>query len=504
MFERREYQHEAAAYAIDSMARGGRPILCSPCGSGKSYIEALVAKHALENDKTFCVLTPREELLNQMHETLASVCGVGNVGVLKSGQHWRRELPIQVVSWPTLVSRTARSTAWFPMSDICAIDEAHLSVSPKMAERVLPYFEQRSETFGVTATPGRKSGRGLGSFYTEIKHVITVRQLIRDQKLAPLEYWGGKLADLSKIKSQHGDYNQKQLGQAMAPLVGDVIDNWGRLASDRHTLVFAVNVPHCEALVERFQRAGVSAAPLHIHMAPEQRARVVRDFKARRIQVLVNISIASYGFDAPTVDCVVLARPTKSLVLHIQMLGRGMRTADGKEFGMVLDHAGNVDRLGKAEDLYRWRLGSSAGASTNWSRHKDNPKRTEEDKTYTCKNEVCGHIFARSRVCPKCGTEIPLPKQDVEAIDADLVRISERRAKRKSGDWPDDRTLIQMIRGYANENGYKLTWADHRFKDMTGRQPPNGFNPPRKPSIRVANKLRSLQIAFSKGRRRVG
>ncbi|KKK98776.1 hypothetical protein LCGC14_2639360, partial [marine sediment metagenome] len=318
MFEDRQYQTDAIDYIINE-PDDRRPILCAPTGSGKTVVVAKIAKHYLDQGKTFGFLTPREEILWQNHGVTQEICGQSNVSVFKSGEPWRSWLPIHIISWPTLRARAGKEHLLWPDVDVLAIDEAHLSLSHMMVEKVLPhYLQTKTKIFGVTATPARKSGKGLGDFFTHIKNVTSVRQLIKDGYLAPCEYWGGKMADLTAVQVVRGDYNEKQLAAASAPLVGDVIDNWGRLASERHTIVFAVNVAHCEALTERFRTAGVSVASLHIHKTPERRRQINEEFKRGDIQVLVNVTIASYGYDAPSVDCIVLARPTKSVVLWLQ------------------------------------------------------------------------------------------------------------------------------------------------------------------------------------------
>lgn len=444
-------------------------------------------------------MTPREELVYQMRDTMREVCGPHNVGVLKSGEHWRRDLPIQVISWPTMLARTARDEMWFPDVDTLAIDECHLALSRKMVERILPYYADRTEVFGVTATPARKSGHGLGNFFTEIKNVISVRQLVKMGRLAPLEYWGGSIADTTGVRSTHGDFNAKQLSDKLMVLVGDVVDNWGRLAADRHTLVFACDIAHCEALAERFQKAGVAAVSLHQYKTPDERRRIVKAFRERVVQVIVNVGIASYGFDVPSVDCVVLARPTKSLVLHLQMIGRAMRVCEGKEFGMILDHGGNVRRHGQADDLFRWKLDRKSIAATNWSRHEANEKKEElEDKSFECK--TCGLIFSRSRVCPKCGESVPLPKIDREAIDADLVRLSKRK-KDGQNDWPENRVFYLMLRHYQENKRYKVGWARHKYREKVGKWPGHWDSLETiEPSVRVANWIRSRQIAYAKSK----
>ncbi len=504
MFEDRQYQTDAIEYIINE-PDDRRPILCAPTGSGKTVVVAKLAKHYLDQGKTFGFLTPREEILWQNHGVTQEICGVTNVSVFKSGESWRAWLPIHIISWPTLRARAAKQNLLWPDVDVLAIDECHLALSKMMVERVLPHYEDNTKIFGVTATPARKSGKGLGQYFTNIKHVTTVRQLIKDGYLAPCEYWGGKMADLSGVGMSRGDYNEKQLAEASAPLVGDVIENWARLASSRHTIVFAVDVAHCEALTERFQQAGVKAAALHIHKTPERRHQINEAFKRRDIQVLVNVTIASYGYDAPSVDCIVLARPTKSVVLWLQMIGRGMRPHPGKDFCMIIDHTGGVrdPDLGYADDLRRWRLDNRKRASANWSRDDRNEKKEEgEDKAHEC--EECRYVFSRSLVCPKCGWEIPLPKRDIEATQADLVRISRLRKDGPKEEWPDTKSFYLMLRHHAARKRYKPAWARYKYEERIGCMPLRTWDkaPTVVPSVLVANWIHSRLIAFVKSRQK--
>lgn len=502
MFERRQYQEDDVNYAMDHGA-DLRPIHCAPTGSGKSLCQAMIAKREMDRGNRTAILTPRAEIFGQTHSTLNEIVGLGNVGTLKSGEYWRRDKPVHIVSWPTLTTRTKRSEAWYPDVERLIVDEVHLAMAPKILE-CLEYYRARGTVIdGYTATPARKSGKGLGDFFTNIKHVTTVRQLIADGKLCPLEYWWGKSADASGMRKTAGDFNSKDVSQANIPLVGDVLDNWGRLASDRHTMVFAADIPHCEALTERFQQAGIKAASLHHKKTPERRAEIDRQFKARQIQVLVNVAIGSYGYDAPSVDCIVMARQTQSIVFHLQALGRGMRTYPDKAVCMVLDHAGNVKRLGQADDLFRWRLDSGRPASANWSRDKRSKDAKQgDDKVYDCEN--CKHMFSRSRICPKCGWEVPMPKRDLEYIEADLVRMSRQQAESKAKEWEDDCTFYLMLRAYAEAHGYKPGFAFHKFQEKTKKLPAKSWDTLETipPSIRVANWIRSRQIAFAKAKKR--
>jgi superfamily II DNA or RNA helicase len=407
---------------------------------------------------------------------------------------------VHIVSWPTLIARARRSDFWFPRVDRLLVDECHLSVAPKILE-ILHHYAPKARIDGYTATPARLTGRGLGSFFTEIKHVTTVRRLISAGYLAPVEYYGAATPDLTGIKIRRGDYETKKLSKACVELVGDAVDNWLRLASDRHTITFAVDIAHCEALADRFRHIGVKAAALHTGMDQSERDTVVHAFKAQKIQVLVNVSIASYGFDAPSVSCIQACRPTKSIVLHLQMIGRGMRPKPDGGSCLMLDHAGNVQNLGMADDLYRWTLDEGKAAAYNWSRDERSNEK-DESQPHTC--EQCGHIFQRQRICPKCGWRVPFSKRDVDTIDADLVPIGRVKVQRLPEGWPSHEVFYGMLRFHGEQKKYSPMWAVHKFEEKAKCRPPADWNNHAKvpPNERVKNWIRSRQIAFAKAKQK--
>jgi superfamily II DNA or RNA helicase len=505
IIEPREYQAKDVDYAMNHGVND-KVIHCSPTGSGKTIIQALICKRELDRGESTAILTPRNEIFDQTYRVVRDLCGKANVSRLRAkreGETWNPVNPVHIVSWPTLIARARKSKFWFPNVQRVLVDECHLSVAPKILE-ILKHYAPKARIDGYTATPARMTGRGLGHFFTEIKHVTTVRQLIAEGYLAPVEYYGGDLPDLAGIKIRQGDSETRKLSNVCIELVGDAVDNWLRLASDRHTIVFAVDIRHCEALAERYQQAGVRAAALHTGMDQIERDNVVAAFKSGRIQVLVNVSIASYGFDAPSVNCVQGCRPTKSIVLHLQMIGRGMRPkGEGAAYQecMMLDHAGNVRALGMADDLYRWRLDQGKPACANWTR---NEKSGEADaaKQYTC--EQCRHIFASSRVCPKCGWKVPFAKRDIDAVDADLVPIGKNNAKKLPEGWPSHQVFYQMLLYHCNQKGWSIGWVLHKFNEKAGCKPPWHWNdlPAIPPSPRIRNWIQSRMIAYAKAKQK--
>lgn len=511
----RQYQDDDVNYAMNH-GIDDKIIHCSPTGSGKTIIQALVADREMARGDSTAILTPRNEIFTQTANWCGDISGYQNVSILRAkrpGERWNPVAPIHVVSWPTLIARARRSNFWFPDVRRVLVDECHLSMAPKILE-LLEHYAPKARIDGYTATPARQTGKGLGRFFTEIKHVTSVRRLIADGWLAPCEYWGGATPDLTGIKVVRGDYQNKPLSAAAVELVGDVVDNWLRLASQRHTIVFAVDIAHCEALHDRFRELGVRSASLHVKKTPEQRAEIVEQFKSGQIQVLCNVSIASYGFDAPSVDCIVIARPTKSIVLHLQMIGRGMRPAvdlagdvikDPKDPNfktcMVLDHAGNVTALGMADDLFRWRLDEGKKACENWTK---NPESGEHEKReMTCEN--CQHIFSGQRICPKCGTEVPLSKRDVSVQEADLVRIGKNMVKALPVGWVNHEQFYAMLRWHSNSESESKNWARNQFKKKALCWPlPDWENTPTMvPDKRVRNYIQSRKYAYGAMQRKL-
>ena len=513
IIEDRPYQDTDVNYALDHGV-DDKIIHCAPTGSGKTIIQAKICKRELDRGDSTAILTPRNEIFNQTHAIVADLCGWGNVSTLRakrSDETWNPVNPVHIVSWPTLISRARRSSFWFPKVDRVLVDECHLSMAPRILE-ILEHYAPKARIDGYTATPARQTGRGLGHFFTEIKNVTSVRQLVKDGWLCPVEYYAGAHADLAGIKIKRGDYEVGKLSEASRTkqLIGDAVDNWLRLASDRHTIVFTVDIAHCEAITERYQKAGIKAAALHTGMEQTERDAVNDAFKSQRLQVLVNVSIASYGYDAPSVNCIQILRDTKSIVLHLQMIGRGMRPAMGEDglpikdrehpdfkVCMVLDHTNNVRSLGMADDLFRWRLDEGKKACENWTRNEESGE-AEEAKQHTC--EECKYIFSGSRVCPKCGWKVPFSKRDVAATEADLVPIGKVLVEKLPKGFPSHEVFFAMLAHYGKEKGYKPGWPLAKFKEKCGEWPPHywGGMAMVPPSKRVLNWITSRNIAYAK------
>jgi DNA repair protein RadD len=175
MYELRDYQQDAIALTHQRLAEGFRPIVCAPTGSGKTIIAGHIAAHAMAQGKRVLFMSGRREILRQTFGVFEEICGHGNIGILMAGEGpWWSYPPVTVASWDTLKARWTKSDIWHVPADLVLIDECHLALSDKMARTILPHYEGCA-VIGFTATPARRNGRGLGSYFTRIIQVRSVQ-----------------------------------------------------------------------------------------------------------------------------------------------------------------------------------------------------------------------------------------------------------------------------------------------------------------------------------------
>jgi superfamily II DNA or RNA helicase len=368
------------------------------------------------------------------------------------------------------------------------VDEAHLSITA-VRQRLLARWPGALRV-GLTATPTRKDGRALGLLYDTLIEPATPAELTRDGYLVPARYFSWPTPDLSRVRVTAGDYNLQELAAAMdrRELLGDIVSTWCAHAADRRTVAFCVSVAHAMGLAEAFRQVGVAAEHVDCKTPAAARAAIFARFAAGTTQVLTNCFVAAYGFDLPVMSCIVLARPTRSLMLYLQMLGRGLRIATDKADCLVLDHAGSVHRFGFATDPRPWTLEG---------RYALEPTPRRERPAHEPKEcPQCHAVFQGTRVCPECGHVLRPVGKLVATRDGTLVEIG-------AGEEPDiqKREIFFLeLRGYASDRGYKPGWAAHKYRERHGSFPPWSWNdmPTLTPSPPTLRWIKSRQIAFAR------
>ncbi len=415
----RDYQQLSVDGLRNSVATGHkRPILVASTGSGKTHIAVAIINNALEKGKKVLFLAPRRELIYQAHDRMKEH-GV-EAGMIMAGEQREVSHPVQVASFDTLHARgVRRQSMLMPEADLVIVDECHLSIA-KTRKDILDHYEE-SVIVGLTATPARGDGRGLGEIYDDLVQSISMRDLIEQGHLVPVRYFAPTKPDLRKLKTSKSDYVVKALGERMdqPKLVGDVIDNWQKICPDRQTVVFCVTRSHARHVWEAFEDAGVSAGYLDGDTPLDERAKILRDIADGTIQVLVNIFVATFGWDCPPVSCVVLARPTRNITLYMQTAGRGLRPFDGKKDCIIIDHSGAVQQHGFIDDLIPWTLSADVDIREE---KKKQQRENAEPKDITCKR--CKTVFRSARECPSCGYVMVKPGKPIPVYKATLKELA--------------------------------------------------------------------------------
>lgn len=333
----------------------------------------------------------RRELV---HQAAAKLREAGlESGLVLAGQSCDPGKLVQVASLQTL--RRLQP----PDADLVVIDEAHHAAAGSY--RFLFDHYPRANLVGLTATPFRTDGKGLGGLFQEIVVACHADELCANGVLVPPRVFVPAQPDFRNVKKVAGDFNKAQLASVMdnPPLVEDVVRQWQTSCPGQRTVVFAVNVQHSQHLVAQFRQAGVAAEHLDGQTPTPEREAVLMRLREGQTTVLSNCMLLTEGWDLPSLQCAVIARPTASLCLHLQMLGRVMRAAAGKTGAIVLDHAGNHLRLGIATQRLRYSLMGQV--------EQEPPDPQQVHSPRACQG--CHALVLGLGACPQCGREGPPP-----------------------------------------------------------------------------------------------
>jgi superfamily II DNA or RNA helicase len=395
----RAYQARDIEGIETALGRGERVLYVLPTGGGKTVVAARLIERAVERGQRVLVLTHRREILQQTSRKLDLDHGIIQAGLNADLAH-----PVQVASIQTLHARAIRTDKiTLPAAHLLVIDESH-HVAARTWSGILEQYPN-ARIVGLTATPCRSDGRGLGNFFDTLIEGPQVAELIEQKHLVPTVYYAPADPDLKGVKTQAGDYQINQLADRMNrdDLVGDIISTWHKYGQRHKTLVFCVDVAHSIHVRDEFVRSGVRAEHLDGNTPKTERDEILQRLASGETEVVTNVGVLTEGVDIPSVACIVLARPTRSLSLFRQMAGRGLRLAPGKSNLILIDHSGAVYRHGLLEDPIEWTLDTDKRA--------DNPTHTSRSKSIFSKLlecRQCGALRQGGEACAHCGF---LPKR---------------------------------------------------------------------------------------------
>jgi DNA repair protein RadD len=414
----RPYQGADVESLRDGFRTGHRrQVLVLPTGGGKSECAIHIIKESQKKGKTAWFIVDRISLIDQTSERF-SLYGIEH-GIIQA-DHWLTDLtqPVQIASAQTLARR---KIGWLP--DLIVVDECHINYA---SIRALIEQADKSKVLGLTATPFTK---GMAGDWEGLVNSITTNQLIGQGFLAPLKIKACIAPDMKGVKKKFtGEYEDEEAGIRGTKIIGDVVQTWIE-QTQKHfggpvkTIVFSPSVAHGAELCRQFAEAGFNFQQISYLDSEDDKRDNIADFRRAdtKIDGLVSCAVLTRGFDVPDIRCGISCRPyRKSFSSHIQEMGRVMRIFPGKEFGLWLDHSGNI--ISFADDtawLFEYGVDSLETGQT-----KDTEVREPDEKTkekYFCSQ--CGsQVPPVAKACPACGYERP-HRSSVEVVEGELVDV---------------------------------------------------------------------------------
>ena len=470
-----------------------RQMLYSPTGSGKTIMATGLVKGARLKGKRVAFLVNRVQLVEQTSATFRRY-GIDH-GVIQ-GDNTRREYENVLVCSIQTVARRG-----LPNVDFIVIDEAHAVAGSKDYRGIIETFAGKP-VIGLSASPFSK---GLGKHYDNLggplfeRMVIasSIRELIDDGYLVDCDIYAPSEPDMSGIKQVRNkfgemDYSDMDVGQAAdkPELIGDIVSHWFKLARGTPTVVFASNIAHSKHIVEQFKAAGVSAEHIDCYDDSDERREALKRFERRETTIISNSALLAEGWDAPFCETLILARPTKSLIRYLQMVGRVLRPSEGKDRALVLDHSGTVKTLGFPTDDLPLELDDGKPKQTK------SKAAEERDEPLPKACSACSYMKPpKVHQCPACGFA-PEKKSDVEVKDGELVLMSKSSKAPKL----EKQAAYSELLAYAAMKGYSDGWASHAYRDYFGVWPKGLHKGTQEPSEEMSRWIKSRNIRNAKRR----
>lgn len=462
----RLYQETGINEIRGELAKNRSVLYCLPTGGGKTIVFCYIANSALLRGKRVFILVHRDNLLEQASQKLASF-GIphGRIG----GSRSRTRDLIQVASVQTLVRRLDQVDP----PDLIIVDEGHHLTRGTQWGKIVERFPF-AKLIGVTATPIRLDGKGLGAdfggYYESMVIGPTIQDLIADGYLSrPYTYRPPSDIDLTSIKMVAGDYDKKELikRKNKSHIVGDSIEYYKKLAEGKPAICFEISVDAAKETAEKYKAAGYNFVSIDGSQDRRFIRKTIDDLSEGRIQGIVSCDLISEGTDVPVVEVGIFLRPTWSLSLYLQQAGRILRAYPGKTKAILLDHVGNSqeNKHGLPEQERTWSLAGQPKRKRGET-EDTGEKITQCPSCYFCYPSDLG-------ACPSCSTIKPINKRELERIEGELVlaqhEIKKQEERREIG---KARTLDEL-KAIARSRGYHAKWAEHIFN---ARQRKQGVN----------------------------
>ena len=472
----RAHQVQAISLVRESIKQGNRKVMVAlPTGAGKTVIAAEIIRQARAKGKRVIFCVNAISLVNQTVKAFWDE-GIQDIGVMQGAHELEnRNHPVQVCSVQTLMRRR------IPPADLVIIDEAHNWYA--FYER---WFEKWNAVpfIGLSATPWTK---GLGAHYDDLVIAETTQGLIDKGYLSDFKVYAPSHPDMEGVRTRMGDYVEEDISRVMSDnaLIADIVDTWKRLGRGRPTLCYGVNRVHAKHMQKQFMAAGVACGYIDAYTEMEERTEISNKFHSGELEVVCNVGVLTTGIDWD-VRCIILARPTKSEILFVQIIGRGLRTADGKSDCLILDHSDTHLRLGFVTDIQHEGLHDGSRAERV---EREAPEKLPKE-CQQCHFLKPAGVF----VCPACGHK-PEPQNKVDHGDGTLSQLT--RGKQSTPQEKDQ--FMRELLGHAVAMGYKEGWAHHKYQQRYKEWRSSPAEPVA-PSPETLSYIKHLQIKFHAGK----
>lgn len=440
------------------------PLLVRATGTGKTYIFSYIAAGLAKNGKRAIAMCHRDELLDQISESFSNF-DIRHSFIASDRLYDRRHL-VHVASVATAARRLDRVA----VPDYVIVDEAHHAVGASMYAKCINHWRAMNPALriiGVTATPERLSGEGLGETFDEMIVGVQTAEGIEKGILSPFRLFApaGAGVDMSGVRTRMGDFVRGEAAAVMdkPAIIGSAVNEYRQKMDGAPAVAFCVSVEHAEHVAEQFRAQGYRAAKLDGNMDRGMRRALVNDFSRGAINVLTSCDVLSEGFDVKGIVGAILLRPTQSLALYLQQVGRALRVAPGKDAAIILDHVRNCERHGLPDDPREWSLLGRG----------ERKKKGEKDENACRQCEHCkAYSPAAASKCRECGKAFPVQARKIEEVAGSLSEVEIARMRRVAArEQAAAKTLEELIavgmaRGMKNPHG----WARHVHEARMAKQ----------------------------------